>query len=204
MQAASPIVAALLARVVLGEAVAARTWVAMALAVVGVGVMVGGPGSGFSAGIAISFLMVFGFAGAIVLARRRSDISMAPATCLAQLLVFVVAAPFADFAQADRHDVALLAALGVGQIGLGLVFLTLGARLIPAAEVALISLLEVVLGPLWVWIALSERPAPATIVGGIVVVAAVAVQAGGERLDRVRVRRRTVSAAAAEGGSRPL
>ena len=203
MQAASPIVAALLARVVLGEAVAARTWVAMALAVVGVGVMVGGPGSGFSLGIAISFLMVFGFAGAIVLARRRSDISMAPATCLAQLLVFVVAAPFADFAQADRHDVTLLAALGVGQIGLGLVFLTLGARLIPAAEVALISLLEVVLGPLWVWIALSERPAPATIVGGIVVVAAVAVQAGGERLDRVRVRRRTVSAAAAEG-SRPL
>ena len=55
-------------------------------------------------------------------------------------------------------DLLALAALGVGQIGLGLVFLTIGARLIPAAQVALITLLEVVLGPLWVWLAVDERP----------------------------------------------
>ena len=57
------------------------------------------------------------------------------------------------------------------------VFLSIGARLIPAAEVALITLLEVVLAPLWVWIAISERPAPTTILGGIVVVLAVVLQA---------------------------
>jgi drug/metabolite transporter (DMT)-like permease len=66
-------------------------------------------------------------------------------------------------------------------MGLGLAFLTMGARLIPAAEVALITLLEVVLGPLWVWLALSERPGIATLLGGAVVVAAVVIQAGGER-----------------------
>ena len=44
---------------------------------------------------------------------------------------------------------------------------------------ALITLLEVVLGPLWVWLALSERPSTATLVGGAVVVGAVVVQAGG-------------------------
>ena len=70
--------------------------------------------------------------------------------------------------------------LGVGQIGLGLAFLTIGARLIPAAEVALITLLEIVLGPLWVWLALSERPSTTTLAGGAVVVAAVALQAGGD------------------------
>jgi drug/metabolite transporter (DMT)-like permease len=72
-------------------------------------------------------------------------------------------------------------ALGVGQIGLGLVLLTIGGRLIPAAEVALITLLEVVLGPLWVWAFLSEQPSAATLAGGVIVLAAVAVQtlAGG-------------------------
>ena len=71
----------------------------------------------------------------------------------------------------------LIALLGVTQIGLGLAFLTMAARLIPAAEVALISLLEVVLGPLWVWLALSERPSTATLAGGVVVIAAVVLQA---------------------------
>jgi drug/metabolite transporter (DMT)-like permease len=67
--------------------------------------------------------------------------------------------------------------LGAGQIGLGLALLTIGARLIGAAEVALISLLEVVLGPLWVWLAYSERPTTATLVGGAVITAAIVVQA---------------------------
>ena len=105
---------------------------------------------------------------------------MAPATCLSQLIVLVVAAPFAHPGEADARDLALLVALGVGQIGLGLVFLTIGGRLIPAAEVALITLLEIVLGPLWVWIALGEQPSAATLAGGAVVLAAVAIQARGE------------------------
>jgi len=74
------------------------------------------------------------------------------------------------------RDLALLVLLGVGQVGLGLAFLTIGARLIPAAEVALITLLEIVLGPLWVWIVLAERPALIVIVGGVVVILAVVLQ----------------------------
>ena len=58
--------------------------------------------------------------------------------------------------------------------------LSIGARLIPAAEVALITLLEIVRGPLWVWIALSEQPGATTLAGGAVVLAAVALQATGE------------------------
>jgi drug/metabolite transporter (DMT)-like permease len=175
MQAASPIVAALFARVLLGETVTAKTWLAMGVALAGVGVMVGGPG-GFSLGVGVAGVMMLGFAGSVVFARARSDISMAPATCVAQLLIFVGAAPFAHWGSIGGHDLGLLAALGIGQIGVGLAFLVLGARLIPAAEVALISLLEVVLGPLWVWLADGERPAWTTVAGGLVVVAAVAIQ----------------------------
>ncbi len=67
--------------------------------------------------------------------------------------------------------------LGFGQIGLGLIFLSIGGRLIPAAEVALITLLEVVLGPLWAWIFVSESPPAATLMGGAIVLGAVVLQA---------------------------
>jgi drug/metabolite transporter (DMT)-like permease len=96
------------------------------------------------------------------------------------LLVFVCAAPFASASSIGGEDLALLAGLGITQIGLGLIFLTIGARLIPAAEVALITLLEIVLGPLWVWLALGEQPGATTLIGGAIVLGAVVIQAIGE------------------------
>jgi drug/metabolite transporter (DMT)-like permease len=178
LQAAAPFVAALLAAVLLHERVGGRTLVAMLLALAGVAVMVGGPG-GLGIGSGFATLMMVSFAVSLVLARHRADISMGPATCVGQLLIFVCAAPFAHPGRVSGHDLGFLIGLGVGQIGLGLMFLALGARLIPAAEVALLSLLEVVLGPLWVWLADGERPATATLAGGAVVVLAVALLATG-------------------------
>jgi drug/metabolite transporter (DMT)-like permease len=149
----------------------------MAMAIGGVALMVGGPGRPGPLGLGLSLLMTTSFAATLVITRHRRDVSMAPATCLSQIIVLVLAAPLADPGSVGREDLMLLVALGVGQIGLGLVFLTIGARLIPAAEVALITLLEVVLGPLWVWIFLSEQPSAATLLGGAIVLGAVAVQA---------------------------
>ena len=180
-QALAPVLAALLARVVLGEPVTARTGMAMAVALAGVGIMIGGPRGGYAVGDGLSLLMSLAFAGAIVIARHRRDVSMAPATCLAQLLLLSASLPFAHPGSIGDGDLLTLALLGAIQIGLGLVFLTIGARLIPAAQVALITLLEVALGPLWVWIALSERPDGATLAGGAVVIAAVVILVSGER-----------------------
>lgn len=176
MQALAPILAAVLGTV-LGETVSRRTWLAMVVAFAGVGLMVGGPGHPSVPGVALSLLMTSSFAATLVITRHRRDVSMAPATCLSQVLVLLGAAPFARPGDVGSHDLGLLVALGIGQIGLGLVFLTIGGRLIPAAEVALITLLEVVLGPLWVWVFLSEQPGVATIAGGTIVLAAVTIQA---------------------------
>ena len=148
----------------------------MAIAVLGVALMMGAPGSGGVLGIGVSLVMTLAFAAAIVITRHRRDVSMVPATCLAQLIVFLVAAPFADAGVVEGRDLALLVLLGVVQIGLGLLFLAMGTRLIPAAEVALITLLEIVLAPIWVWIAIGESPAVATLIGGAVVVGAVIMQ----------------------------
>jgi drug/metabolite transporter (DMT)-like permease len=176
LQAAAPIAAALLAWIALGEAITRRAFVAMGIALLGVALMVGGPGSGGVLGVGVSLVMTLAFAATIVITRHRREVSMAPAICLSQALVVVAVAPFAHPSTVTRHDLAFLVLLGAGQVGLGLAFLTVGARLIPAAEVALITLLEIVLGPLWVWIVLGERPALIAVIGGVVVIFAVVLQ----------------------------
>ena len=138
--------------------------------------MVGGPGSGGVLGVGVSLVMTLAFAATIVITRHRREVSMAPAICLSQFLVVVAVAPFTHPGTVTAHDLTFLVLLGVGQVGLGLAFLTVGARLIPAAEVALITLLEIVLGPLWVWIVVGERPALLAVIGGAVVIFAVVLQ----------------------------
>jgi drug/metabolite transporter (DMT)-like permease len=177
MQAAAPMMAALLGWVLISEPVDGRTWAALLLAGAGVAVMAAGSLDAGIAAVGLPLLMTASFAVVIVIARHRRDVSMMPATCASQVLVVVVCAPFVTLGSVSGSDWAILAALGVAQMGLGLAFLTIGARLIPPAQVALISLLEVVLGPLWVWLAYGERPSSATLVGGAIVVAAVVVQA---------------------------
>ena len=176
MQAASPVAAALLAWFAFGESITRRTAVAMAVALLGVGLMVGGPGSGGVLGVSASLVMMLAFAVSIVIVRHRRDVSMLPAICLSQIIVLAAAAPFSDSGTGTGRDVLLLVLLGVCQMGLGLAFVTMGARLLPASEVALITLLEVVLGPLWVWISISEQPAATAIAGGCVVILAVLLQ----------------------------
>jgi len=179
MQALAPILAAVLGTLI-GDPVSRRTWAAMLIALVGVAAMAGGPGHPTALGLGLSLLMTVSFAATLVITRHRRDVSMAPATFLSQLVVLVVFAPFASAGSVSGADVGLLAAFGITQIGLGFVFLTIGARLLPAGEVALITLLEIVLGPLWVWAALSERPSAATLLGGAIVLGAVVLAARSE------------------------
>jgi drug/metabolite transporter (DMT)-like permease len=174
--ALSPMLAALLARVTLHEPITRRTAVAMVLALGGVALMLGSPGEGSLAGDGLAFLAALAFAVMVVITRWRHEVSMAPATCLSQVILVVAFLPLASPRQIGGADLAWLAALGITQIGLGMALLTVGARLIPAAQVGLITLLEVVLGPLWVWLALDERPSTPTLVGGAVVIAAIAFQ----------------------------
>ena len=177
--ALSPVLAALLARVTLGEPITRRTVVAMALALAGVALMLGAPGEGSLVGDGLSFVTALAFALMIVITRWRHDVSMAPATCMSQVILVVAFLPFASPGEIGGDDLVWLAALGIGQIGLGFALLTVGARLIPAAQVGLITLLEVVLGPLWVWLALDERPSTLTLVGGAIVIGAIVIQTRG-------------------------
>jgi drug/metabolite transporter (DMT)-like permease len=174
--AVAPVLAALLAWATLGEPISRRTALAMVLALSGVAVMLGAPGEASLTGDGLAFVAALAFSAMIVITRWRHEVSMAPATCLSQAILVAAFLPFATPGEISGDDLAWLAALGIGQIGLGFALLTIGARLIPAAQVGLITLLEVVLGPVWVWLALDERPGTLTLVGGTIVIAAIVLQ----------------------------
>lgn len=173
LMSTGPYVAGILGWLVLGERVALRTWVTMGVALAGAVVMVSSSYSrGSVVGDLLAILMAASFAVATVLIRRRPDVAMAPAAALATALTALLAWPMATPLATSGRDVALLAVFGVGQFGVGFLLFMGGARLIPAAQSSLIGMLETVLGPLWVWLALGERPEPASLAGGALILTA--------------------------------
>ncbi len=174
-QAVSPLLAALLGWAWLGERLSRRTLFAILGALAGVVIMVSGDlGGGGLAGDAIGLGMAIASALTIVLARLDRRVSMAAATFAGMAITAVVALPMTRFAL-PTGDYTLLALFGFGQMAFALVLFTTGVRLMPAADAGLITLLECVLAPLWVWLAFAEAPEARTIAGGAVVLVAVVV-----------------------------
>jgi drug/metabolite transporter (DMT)-like permease len=172
--ATSPLFAALLARVFLGERVRPRTTLATLAALGGIVLMVSAelaPGSLF--GNAMALVAATCFAGVIVTMRRHREVELVPAVCASALLSALVALPVAgqDLAVGPR-DLGLLTLFGMAEQGLGLLLFSYGVRHVPSVEVAFIALLESILAPVWVWLAIGEEPGPRTLAGAGVVVAA--------------------------------
>lgn len=179
LQSLAPFIAALMGLAFLGERVPLRRWLAIGAALAGIAVMVSSSfGLGSLAGDAPAFVIAIAFAGATVIVRRHKEVRMTPAACLAAVLGCLFASLFAQPWSVTAHDLVLLAIFGAGQMGVGLILFTTGARHIPAAEAALISVLETILGPIWVWLLFAEDPGLPAIVGGAIVLAALAVYTG--------------------------
>lgn len=180
-QALAPLVAVLLGAKLVGERPGPATVLAMLLAVGGVVVMIGGPRGGSALGNGLALLTAIAFASVLVAARRYRRVSMPAAIGLSQLLVVIAFGPFSQPGHLSLGQVGWLALLGAGQVALGTLFFAMAARRVPAAELALLFLLEIVLGPLWTWIGVGERPSAATLVGGGIVLVAVVLQIGARR-----------------------
>ncbi|MET0528285.1 MAG: DMT family transporter, partial [Microvirga sp.] len=108
-----------------------------------------------------------------VIARRYPELHMTEATCAACLITAIVTAPLASPIQVSPNDLMLLAIFGICQMGLGLVMFSAGVQLIPAAEAGLVSVLETVLAPILVWLAVGEVPGRLALIGGGIVMIAV-------------------------------
>ena len=173
--AAAPFLTAGLGWLWLGVTEAWTTLAASLFALVGVTIMVGGAvAEGHLIGDLLAFGMTACMAIMMLIIRQQQQTSMLPAACLSALLCPLVVWPLTAPLAIGTGDMLNLFLFGTTQFGLGLVFLTLGGRLVSATENALINTLETPLAVAWVWLCFAETPSITSLVGGIIVMAAVA------------------------------
>ena len=179
----TPLVAALLAWVFLKEGISRRTAIAMIIALIGVTIIFGSNINGDGViGMGLAFMMAVCYAGAIVTMRTIPKANVILICTLNAVLTVIIIAPLLGSFSLSQKDLLICLALGIFQVGLGTVCVMAGARHVPAAQVSILALLEVVLAPIWVWIFVHEVPSASTLLGGAVVLAGVIYQALGARV----------------------
>jgi drug/metabolite transporter (DMT)-like permease len=172
--AAAPLFAALLGMVILKERVTPRTWTAIAIACGGIALMfLERMGAGELFGNLLAIIAALLYAFSIVVMRGSGEVNLIPAIFIAGLVSAAITLPYAEFSDIPVRQMAILAAMGVGQMGLGLVLFVFGAQRLPPAETALLALIETILAPLWVWLAINEVPSNWALIGGGILFATV-------------------------------
>ena len=177
--ATAPFMAAVLGWLVLREPVRAATWIAIAVALGGILIMVSDKtGDVVVQGSLAALGSALGFAVFTVALRWGRSGEMLPSVFLSGLFAIVITFGICQILELSvvlsLQDGGVAMGMGVFQVGAGLILYTLGSRSLPAAELALLSLAEVLLGPLWVWLFLNETASLNTLVGGAVLLIAIA------------------------------
>jgi len=180
----APFVTALFSRLLLGHRLAMRTWIAIAAAGAGIAWMfaseAGATQPGALAGTLVALCVPLAAATNWTvlqhIAERRRDqelpTDMLPAVLIGALISAAVTLPLGWPLRASAHDVGLLALLGVVQLAIPCLIAVRLTRVLPAPEIALLALLEVVFGVAWAWLGAGERPSAAALSGGAVVLGA--------------------------------
>jgi drug/metabolite transporter (DMT)-like permease len=184
-----PLFTALLARFILGHPVPPRTWVAIVVAGGGIAWMYGASiGADPAQLLGTVVALAVPIAAAInwnILHKRGGHVDLVPALLVGALVSSAVTLPLAVRFQASGHDILLLAVLGVFQLAIPCTLSVRLARLLPAPEISLLALLEIVFGIAWAWLGANEQPSPQVLTGGMVVLATLAVnEAWGLRRSR--------------------
>lgn len=180
--AVAPFLAAVLGRIVLGEKVRKATWFAICVAMIGVAIMVSDKGGQSSLTGNIAALgSACGFAVFTVALRKGKTTEMLPAVFLSGLLAILLTGTICLVTGVTLiltpWDGGIALTMGVLQVGLGLMLYTIGSKSVPAVELTLLSLAEVVLGPVWVWLFLGDTVGPTTLAGGAILLGAITANA---------------------------
>ena len=161
----------------LKEKISKLTLFSIILAFIGIMLMVGNSLSpGQTSGNIAAFIMPISFATLILIVRKFPDIDMIPMQFVAGIGAIIIGYLFSTKLIISSHDIFLGFLAGFFQVGLGFIFITIGARSTPSALVGIIMLTEAVLGPLWAWLFVNENPPLVVLYGGVIIISAVLLQ----------------------------
>ena len=184
VMAICPLVTALFARAFLNHRLPARTWLAILAGGAGIAWMFGGESArgaspvGTLVALGVPLAAASNWTVLQFVAHGRSGanapaaIDMLPAVLIGALLSALATLPLALPCAASAHDLGLLALLGVVQLAIPCLLAVRLTRELPAAEIALLGLLEVLFGVTWAWLGAGEQPAATTLTGGALVIGA--------------------------------
>ena len=177
--ACAPFIAAILGWLFLREKVRKATWISILFAMLGIGIMVQDKSTGSALlGSLAALGSAFGFAVFTVALRWGRSVEMLPAVLLSGIFAIFITSSICLLSglpfQISVNDTGISMGMGVFQVGAGLVLYTLGSKTLPAAELTLLSLAEVLLGPVWVYLFLNEVVTLSTLVGGLILLLAIA------------------------------
>ena len=179
--ASAPLLTALISRAVLGHRLAARTWIAIVFAGIGIAWMyarefsAADPRHLIGTGVALAVPIAAAVNWVVIQhTRRNADVDLLPAVLIGAALSAMATLPFALPFQASQHDLSLLALLGVAQLAIPCLMSVAAARHLSAPEASLLALLEVIFGVAWAWLGAGETPAVHVLGGGAMVLIALA------------------------------
>ena len=181
--ALGPLFTALLARVFTGQQIAPRTWLAIALAGIGIVWMYGGQVelsaqlTGTLVALAVPLAAATNWTVVQHSQTQGQKIDLMPAVLLGALISSALTLPLAWPLTATAHDIGLLGLLGLGQLAIPCVLSVWCATVLRAPEMALLAMLEVIFGTLLAWAGAGEVPASSVLYGGTLVVAALVLNA---------------------------
>ena len=161
----------------LKEKISILTIISIILAFSGIFLMLGGSlTSGQMVGNIAAFIMPISFAVLILTVRKYPNVDMIPLQLIAGIGAIIMGYLFSSQIIVSSYDIFLGFIAGFFQVGLGFIFITIGAKTTASALVGIIMLTEAILGPLWAWLFINETPPLVVLIGGSIVLSAVVLQ----------------------------
>ena len=172
--ALAPFTTALLGKTILGESILGYMWICMALTGIGLGIMAGEEISlGRGLGELFAMMAALGFSGMTVSLRYNHKIDLLITILVASFLTSLFAGVMimikGEGLVLNSKDWIYSCGMGIFQIGLGFLLYTKGAQHLQAVELTLLSLTEIIVGPLLVWVIIDESPSVNALIGGAII-----------------------------------
>ena len=170
----------------LKEKVSLKGTISIFLAMSGILIMVGDSiSAGTLFGNIVALAIPINFAILVMIIRKNKRVDMVPAIFYSGIFSLVYGILLADTFSFTKHDILMGFFLGVPQLALGFICITIGSRTVESATVGILMLMETLFAPIWVWLFLNEIPPASVFIGGTIIIFAIILKSFDKKTEKI-------------------